>query len=149
MPPSLFGTMVLDTRLSLPDVSLLHRSHAAFLPPPQGFTPDKLPPSSCVMVPELHPPSPAKKFFTKMAKSFFGKKKAKGNVTQPSSDFIQSFIESSLSSVRSFPSTRQSGNVVMFPSTPRRCRCSYGIFVVTTMRKPCVCSGEDPMRGKR
>ncbi|CAL8279553.1 unnamed protein product [Lota lota] len=43
----------------------------------KGFTPDKLPPSSCVMVPELHPPSPAKKFFTKMAKSFFGKKKAK------------------------------------------------------------------------
>uniref|UniRef100_A0A8C4DWA2 Serine/threonine-protein kinase PLK n=1 Tax=Dicentrarchus labrax TaxID=13489 RepID=A0A8C4DWA2_DICLA len=36
-------------------------------------------PSSCVMVPELHPPSPAKKFFTKMAKSLFGKKKAKGN----------------------------------------------------------------------
>lgn len=30
------------------------------------------------MVPELHPPSPAKKFFTKMAKSLFGKKKAKG-----------------------------------------------------------------------
>ncbi|XP_031710725.1 serine/threonine-protein kinase PLK3 [Anarrhichthys ocellatus] len=43
----------------------------------KGFTPDKLPPSSCVMVPELHPPSPAKKFFTKIAKSFFGKKKAK------------------------------------------------------------------------
>ncbi|XP_074507343.1 serine/threonine-protein kinase PLK3 [Sebastes fasciatus] len=43
----------------------------------KGFTPDKLPPSSCVMVPELHPPSPAKKFFTKMAKSFFGKKKVK------------------------------------------------------------------------
>uniref|UniRef100_A0A672J0V0 Serine/threonine-protein kinase PLK n=1 Tax=Salarias fasciatus TaxID=181472 RepID=A0A672J0V0_SALFA len=41
----------------------------------KGFTPDKLPPSSCVMVPELHPPSPAKKFFTKMAKSLFGKKK--------------------------------------------------------------------------
>uniref|UniRef100_A0A671X973 Serine/threonine-protein kinase PLK3 n=1 Tax=Sparus aurata TaxID=8175 RepID=A0A671X973_SPAAU len=44
----------------------------------KGFTPDKLPPSSCVMVPELHPPSPAKKFFTKMAKSLFGKKKPKG-----------------------------------------------------------------------
>ncbi|XP_019965845.1 serine/threonine-protein kinase PLK3 [Paralichthys olivaceus] len=43
----------------------------------KGFTPDKLPPSSCVMVPELHPPSPAKKFFAKMAKSFFGKKKSK------------------------------------------------------------------------
>ncbi|KAM8728385.1 serine/threonine-protein kinase PLK3 [Acanthopagrus latus] len=43
----------------------------------KGFTPDKLPPSSCVMVPELHPPSPAKKFFTKMAKSLFGKKKQK------------------------------------------------------------------------
>uniref|UniRef100_A0A3B5KW11 Serine/threonine-protein kinase PLK n=1 Tax=Xiphophorus couchianus TaxID=32473 RepID=A0A3B5KW11_9TELE len=46
----------------------------------KGFTPDKLPPSSCVMVPELHPPSPAKKFFTKMAKSFFGKKKAKEKI---------------------------------------------------------------------
>jgi len=30
------------------------------------------------MVPELNPPGPAKKFFTKMAKSFFGKKKSKG-----------------------------------------------------------------------
>lgn len=48
----------------------------------QGFTPDKLPPSSCVMVPELHPPSPAKKFFTKMAKSLFGKKKSKGERPQ-------------------------------------------------------------------
>ncbi|XP_066536928.1 serine/threonine-protein kinase PLK3 [Hoplias malabaricus] len=43
----------------------------------KGFTPDKLPPCSCVMVPELNPPSPAKKFFTKMAKSLFGKKKSK------------------------------------------------------------------------
>lgn len=34
------------------------------------------------MVPELHPPSPAKKFFTKMAKSLFGKKKAKGEQQQ-------------------------------------------------------------------
>ncbi|XP_026989034.1 serine/threonine-protein kinase PLK3 isoform X2 [Tachysurus fulvidraco] len=43
----------------------------------KGFTPDKLPPSACVMVPELNPPSPAKKFFTKMAKSLFCKKKSK------------------------------------------------------------------------
>ncbi|XP_058250840.1 serine/threonine-protein kinase PLK3 isoform X2 [Hemibagrus wyckioides] len=43
----------------------------------KGFTPDRLPPSACVMVPELNPPSPAKKFFTKMAKSLFGKKKSK------------------------------------------------------------------------
>uniref|UniRef100_A0A671PW88 Serine/threonine-protein kinase PLK n=1 Tax=Sinocyclocheilus anshuiensis TaxID=1608454 RepID=A0A671PW88_9TELE len=43
----------------------------------KGFTPEKLPPSSCVMMPELNPPSPAKKFFTKMAKSLFGKKKSK------------------------------------------------------------------------
>uniref|UniRef100_A0A8C2PW08 polo kinase n=1 Tax=Cyprinus carpio TaxID=7962 RepID=A0A8C2PW08_CYPCA len=40
----------------------------------KSFTPEKLPPSSCVMVPELNPPSPAKKFFTKLAKSLFGKK---------------------------------------------------------------------------
>uniref|UniRef100_A0A3P8ZX16 Serine/threonine-protein kinase PLK n=1 Tax=Esox lucius TaxID=8010 RepID=A0A3P8ZX16_ESOLU len=43
----------------------------------KAFTPDKLPPSSCVMVPELNPPSPAKRFFTKMAKNLFGKKKSK------------------------------------------------------------------------
>ncbi|XP_033861833.1 serine/threonine-protein kinase PLK3-like [Acipenser ruthenus] len=43
----------------------------------KGFTPDKLPPSSCVMIPELNPPSPAKKFFSKVAKSLFGKKKSK------------------------------------------------------------------------
>lgn len=49
----------------------------------QGYTPDKLPPSSCLTVPELHPPSPAKKFFAKMAKSFFGKKaKGKKNKTK-------------------------------------------------------------------
>ncbi|XP_062849992.1 serine/threonine-protein kinase PLK3 [Trichomycterus rosablanca] len=43
----------------------------------KSYTPDKLPVSACVMVPELNPPSPAKKFFTKMAKSLFGKKKSK------------------------------------------------------------------------
>uniref|UniRef100_A0A8C4DWE2 Serine/threonine-protein kinase PLK n=1 Tax=Dicentrarchus labrax TaxID=13489 RepID=A0A8C4DWE2_DICLA len=45
-------------------------------------------PSSCVMVPELHPPSPAKKFFTKMAKSLFGKKKAKGNQQSTCEDVL-------------------------------------------------------------
>ncbi|XP_046708507.1 serine/threonine-protein kinase PLK3 isoform X2 [Silurus meridionalis] len=46
----------------------------------KGFTPDKLPPSACTVVPELNPPSPAKKFFTKMAKSLFGKKKSKEKI---------------------------------------------------------------------
>uniref|UniRef100_A0A8C1FLQ9 Serine/threonine-protein kinase PLK n=1 Tax=Cyprinus carpio carpio TaxID=630221 RepID=A0A8C1FLQ9_CYPCA len=50
----------------------------------KSFTPEKLPPSSCVMVPELNPPSPAKKFFTKMAKSLFGKKsKASDDIPTP------------------------------------------------------------------
>uniref|UniRef100_A0A673GD69 polo kinase n=1 Tax=Sinocyclocheilus rhinocerous TaxID=307959 RepID=A0A673GD69_9TELE len=52
----------------------------------KGFTPEKLPPSSCVMVPELNPPSPAKKFFTKMAKSLFGKKKSKAVEKTPCED---------------------------------------------------------------
>uniref|UniRef100_A0A8D0L3H2 polo kinase n=1 Tax=Sphenodon punctatus TaxID=8508 RepID=A0A8D0L3H2_SPHPU len=43
----------------------------------KGYTPDKLPPSSCVMVPELIPPNPAKSLFVKVAKSLFGKKKPK------------------------------------------------------------------------
>uniref|UniRef100_A0A8C6VR29 Serine/threonine-protein kinase PLK n=1 Tax=Nothobranchius furzeri TaxID=105023 RepID=A0A8C6VR29_NOTFU len=64
----------------------------------KGFTPDKLPPSSCVMVPELYPPSPAKKFFTKVAKSLFGKKKAKGKrqrVLKPNNRFSLSIFQHS------------------------------------------------------
>uniref|UniRef100_A0A8C3SZZ2 Serine/threonine-protein kinase PLK3 n=1 Tax=Chelydra serpentina TaxID=8475 RepID=A0A8C3SZZ2_CHESE len=43
----------------------------------KGYTPDKLPPSSCVMVPELSPPNPAKSLFAKFTKTLFGKKKPK------------------------------------------------------------------------
>uniref|UniRef100_A0A8C7J402 Serine/threonine-protein kinase PLK n=1 Tax=Oncorhynchus kisutch TaxID=8019 RepID=A0A8C7J402_ONCKI len=54
----------------------------------KAFTPDKLPPSSCVTVPELNLPSPAKKFFTKMAKSLFGKRKSKGKHCGKPKSFI-------------------------------------------------------------
>ncbi|XP_067423982.1 serine/threonine-protein kinase PLK3 [Emydura macquarii macquarii] len=43
----------------------------------KGYTPDQLPPSSCVMVPELNPPSPARSLFVKVTKTLFGKKKPK------------------------------------------------------------------------
>ncbi|KAM8930100.1 serine/threonine-protein kinase PLK3 [Pelodytes ibericus] len=43
----------------------------------KGYTPDRLPPSSCIMVPDLHPPNPAKSLFTKVAKSLFGRNKSK------------------------------------------------------------------------
>ncbi|KAM9324620.1 serine/threonine-protein kinase PLK3 [Gastrophryne carolinensis] len=43
----------------------------------KGYTPDRLPPSSCVMVPDLHPPNPAKSLLAKVAKSLFGKGKSK------------------------------------------------------------------------
>nr|XP_056700024.1 serine/threonine-protein kinase PLK3 [Euleptes europaea] len=43
----------------------------------KGYTPDKLPPSSCVMVPELNPPNPAKSLFVKVTKTLFGKRKSK------------------------------------------------------------------------
>lgn len=55
-------------RLSLDEIL----EHSFFT---KGYTPDKLPPSSCVMVPELHPPNPAKSLFAKVTKSLFGKKK--------------------------------------------------------------------------
>ena len=44
----------------------------------QGYTPEKLPPSSCVMAPELSPPNPAKSLFAKVTKTLFGKKSSKG-----------------------------------------------------------------------
>ncbi|XP_068095627.1 serine/threonine-protein kinase PLK3 [Hyperolius riggenbachi] len=43
----------------------------------KGYTPERLPPSSCIMVPDLHPPHPAKTLFAKVAKSLFGKGKSK------------------------------------------------------------------------
>lgn len=49
--------------------------------PAQGYTPEKLPPSSCVMAPELSPPNPAKSLFAKVTKTLFGKKKPKGEST--------------------------------------------------------------------
>ncbi|XP_029474132.1 serine/threonine-protein kinase PLK3 isoform X2 [Rhinatrema bivittatum] len=42
----------------------------------KAYTPDKLPPSSCMMVPEFTPPNPAKMLFVKVAKTLFGKRKA-------------------------------------------------------------------------
>uniref|UniRef100_A0A8B9EVJ1 Serine/threonine-protein kinase PLK3 n=1 Tax=Anser cygnoides TaxID=8845 RepID=A0A8B9EVJ1_ANSCY len=48
----------------------------------KGYTPEKLPPSSCVMAPELSPPNPAKSLFAKVTKTLFGKKKPKGESTR-------------------------------------------------------------------
>lgn len=44
---------------------------------PQGYTPDRLPVSSCVTVPDLTPPNPARSLFAKVTKSLFGRKKNK------------------------------------------------------------------------
>lgn len=44
---------------------------------PQGYTPDRLPVSSCVAVPDLTPPNPARSLFAKVTKSLFGRKKNK------------------------------------------------------------------------
>lgn len=44
---------------------------------PQGYTPDRLPVSSCVTVPDLIPLNPARILFVKVTKSLFGRKKNK------------------------------------------------------------------------
>lgn len=44
---------------------------------PQGYTPDRLPVSSCVTVPDLTPPNPARSLFAKVTKSLFSRKKNK------------------------------------------------------------------------
>lgn len=43
----------------------------------KGYTPDRLPVSSCVTVPDLTPPNPARSLFAKVTKSLFGRKKNK------------------------------------------------------------------------
>ncbi|MBN3325389.1 PLK3 kinase, partial [Atractosteus spatula] len=85
----------------------------------KGFTPDKLPPSSCVMVPELNPPSPAKKFFTKMAKSLFGKKKSKVEKSPVEehdeiSKLVTGIVKSSISRQMSYKTVE--GNEATSPS---------------------------------
>ncbi|XP_066548134.1 serine/threonine-protein kinase PLK3 [Amia ocellicauda] len=86
----------------------------------KGFTPDKLPPNSCVMVPEINPPSPAKKFFTKMAKSFFSKKKEKKVEKSPCEDrddiskLVTGIVKSSISRQMSYKTVE--GNEATSPS---------------------------------
>ncbi|KAM9243613.1 serine/threonine-protein kinase PLK3 isoform 1-T1 [Dugong dugon] len=43
----------------------------------KGYTPDQLPVTSCVTVPDLTPPNPARSLFAKVTKSLFGRKKNK------------------------------------------------------------------------
>uniref|UniRef100_A0ABK0L9X5 Serine/threonine-protein kinase PLK n=1 Tax=Rattus norvegicus TaxID=10116 RepID=A0ABK0L9X5_RAT len=43
----------------------------------KGYTPDRLPVSSCVTVPDLTPPNPARSLFAKVTKSLFGRRKSK------------------------------------------------------------------------
>uniref|UniRef100_A0A8C5TTI4 Serine/threonine-protein kinase PLK n=1 Tax=Malurus cyaneus samueli TaxID=2593467 RepID=A0A8C5TTI4_9PASS len=54
----------------------------------KGYTPEKLPPSSCVMAPELSPPNPAKTLFAKVTKTLFGKKKPKGEFVACQGDLL-------------------------------------------------------------
>ncbi|XP_018429226.1 PREDICTED: serine/threonine-protein kinase PLK3 [Nanorana parkeri] len=67
----------------------------------KGYTPDRLPPSSCVMVPDLHPPNPARSLFAKVAKSLFGKgkskaKKASSEDKDDISKLVTGFVKSSI-----------------------------------------------------
>lgn len=50
---------------------------------PQGYTPDRLPVSSCVTVPDLIPLHPARILFVKVTKSLFGRKKNKSESGMP------------------------------------------------------------------
>uniref|UniRef100_A0A8C5E9E3 Serine/threonine-protein kinase PLK n=1 Tax=Gouania willdenowi TaxID=441366 RepID=A0A8C5E9E3_GOUWI len=100
----------------------------------KGFTPDKLPPSSCVMVPELHPPSPAKKFFTKMAKSLFGKKKS------PSGQLVGSVpLEQTPAEEESRKSISRSFKGTMASSTERRLQLSFAINILLSFLLDCFC----------
>ncbi|XP_053549525.1 serine/threonine-protein kinase PLK3 [Bombina bombina] len=58
----------------------------------KGYTPEKLPPSSCVMVPDLHPPNPARSLFTKVAKSLFGRNKSKTKKSPTEDDEISKLV---------------------------------------------------------
>ncbi|XP_069498450.1 serine/threonine-protein kinase PLK3 [Ambystoma mexicanum] len=58
----------------------------------KGYTPDKLPPSSCVMVPELRQPNPAKSLFAKFSKSLFGKKKLKAKNPDEEQDDLSKLV---------------------------------------------------------
>ncbi|MEE6495267.1 hypothetical protein FKM82_001996 [Ascaphus truei] len=58
----------------------------------KGYTPDKLPPSSCVMTPDLHPPNPARSLFAKVAKSLFGKNKSKTKKSSEEKDDISKLV---------------------------------------------------------
>ncbi|XP_039591165.1 serine/threonine-protein kinase PLK3 [Polypterus senegalus] len=94
----------------------------------KGYTPEKLPPSSCIMVPELNPPSPARKFFSRVAKSLFGKKsKAEKNPTEECDDLsklVTGLVKTSISRQMSYKTvegnegTPPSGQLASSNATP-------------------------------
>lgn len=55
----------------------------------QGYTPDRLPVSSCVTVPDLIPLNPARILFVKVTKSLFGRKKNKSESGIPGFEGIE------------------------------------------------------------
>lgn len=96
----------------------------------QGYTPDKLPSSSCVMVPELTPPNPAKSLFVKVTKTLFKKRKSKSKL---SCVLILVFIPWEYGGIckrkSSCPGPKLPGSihsvVVQFGSIGRKFHCRY------------------------
>ncbi|XP_048845960.1 serine/threonine-protein kinase PLK3 isoform X2 [Brienomyrus brachyistius] len=78
----------------------------------KGFTPNTLPPSSCVTLPKLKAPSPVKTFFTKVAKSLFQKKRLKADKSSCEerddiSKHVTCFVKSSIGRQMSYKTVKK------------------------------------------
>ncbi|NWZ99863.1 PLK3 kinase, partial [Nesospiza acunhae] len=112
----------------------------------KGYTPEKLPPSSCVMAPELSPPNPAKTLFAKVTKTLFGKKKPKAKKGSSEdrddiSKLVTGLMKTSICRQMSYKTVE--GNEV----TPVSCRSASSSPVETVVEETSHKSASPSIRG--
>ncbi|XP_052572914.1 serine/threonine-protein kinase PLK3 [Peromyscus californicus insignis] len=72
----------------------------------KGYTPDRLPVSSCVTVPDLTPPNPARSLFAKVTKSLFGRKKNKNKNHSEERDNVSCLVSGLMRTSLGHPDVR-------------------------------------------
>nr|AAH31180.1 Plk3 protein [Mus musculus] len=78
----------------------------------KGYTPDRLPVSSCVTVPDLTPPNPARSLFAKVTKSLFGRKKNKNKNHSEDQDNVSCLVSGLMRTSIGHPDVRPEAPVV-------------------------------------
>ncbi|XP_077005994.1 serine/threonine-protein kinase PLK3 isoform X2 [Tamandua tetradactyla] len=82
----------------------------------KGYTPDRLPVTSCTTVPDLTPPNPARSLFAKVTKSLFGRKKNKSKNRSEERDEVSCLVNGVMRTSIGHQDARPEGPVASGPA---------------------------------